>query len=683
MKVEGGKMSKLYIVKQRDLKDCGVACLLSIIKYYGGNVPLEQLRIDTYTNLQGTTAFNLVQTAQKYGFDSAGYKVDINMILSGECQFPFIAHINNNGLEHFIVVYGLEKNKLIVMDPAIGKRIINKKEFEQLFDGIIVKVNLKNKVVNIKNNYSLVSLFLNIIKKEKTLFLYIFISNFLVILFTVFSSYYFKLGYENLDKLKFLGLIFLIIVILKCMFSYIRDYLENYLNKNLDVYLNKDFLNHLFNLPSKIIESRTVGEIITRVNELNNVKGLFSELFVSFFLNFILSLVIIPILIYINSRLCLILVLSMIIYFLIGFYSAKTLYKRIMHNIDIETKFNTILVENISGFRSVKNLNVTDKILLKIENICSKYIFDKFSFSKTINKIENSKNFVNELSLFLVNFWGFYFILKNNLNFTDLIIFNSLMSFFLDPIKNLINSLPKYYFLKASFTKINEFLSIEEEKRQNEVKLDKFQILFKDVTFNYSNYKSVLCRFNLIINEKEKVLLTGKSGVGKSTICKLISKLEDSYKGYIYIGDNEIKSLNPNIIRNYIVYVSQHERLYSDTIKNNILFYRNIDSNLFNKITKACCVDQIVDKKSLGYESFIDMDCTNFSGGETQRIVLARACLNKFQILILDEALSECDKDLENKIISNLKRIFSDKTIIYVSHKNPYQLFERVINIGD
>ena len=213
MKVEGGKMSKLYIVKQRDLKDCGVACLLSIIKYYGGNVPLEQLRIDTYTNLQGTTAFNLVQTAQKYGFDSAGYKVDINMILSGECQFPFIAHINNNGLEHFIVVYGLEKNKLIVMDPAIGKRIINKKKFEQLFDGIIVKVNLKNKVVNIKNNYSLVSLFLNIIKKEKTLFLYIFISNFLVILFTVFSSYYFKLGYENLDKLKFLGLIFLIIVI--------------------------------------------------------------------------------------------------------------------------------------------------------------------------------------------------------------------------------------------------------------------------------------------------------------------------------------------------------------------------------------------------------------------------------------------------------------------------------------
>ena len=77
------------------------------------------------------------------------------------------------------------------------------------------------------------------------------------------------------------------------------------------------------------------------------------------------------------------------------------------------------------------------------------------------------------------------------------------------------------------------------------------------------------------------------------------------------------------------------------------------------------------------------MDCTNFSGGETQRIVLARACLNNFQILILDEALSECDKDLENKIINNLKRIFSDKTIIYVSHKNPYQLFERVINIGD
>lgn len=676
-------MSKLCIVKQRDLKDCGVACLLSIIKYYGGNVPLEQLRVDTYTNLQGTTAFNLVQTAQKYGFDSAGYKVDIAMILAGKCQFPFIAHINKNGLEHFIVVYGLEKNKLIVMDPAIGKRVINVKEFNELFDGVIVKITLKNRVINIKNNYSVVSLFINIIKNEKKLFLYIFISNFFAILFTILLSYYFKLGYENLDKLKFLGLIFFIIVILKCLFNYVRDYLENYLNKNLDVYLNKDFLNHLFNLPSKIIESRTVGEIITRINELNNVKGLFSELFVSFFLNFVLSLVFIPILIYINSRLCMIIAFSMIIYFLIGFCSAKILYKRIMHNIDIETEFNTILIENINGFRSIKNLNVTDKILLKIENICSKYIFDKFSFSKTITKIENAKNFVSELSLFLVNFGGFYFILKNNLNFTDLIIFNSLMSFFLDPIKNLINSLPKYYFLKASFTKINEFLNIEEEKRQDKIKLNKFQILFKDVTFNYSSYKSVLHQFNLTINEKEKVLLTGKSGVGKSTICKLIGKLEDSYEGYIYIGDNEIKNLSPNIIRSYIVYVSQHENLYSDTIRNNILFYRDIDPILFEEITKACCVDQIINKKPLGYESFIDMDCTNFSGGEAQRIVLARACLSNFKVLILDEALSECDKDLESKIINNLKKVFCDKTIIYVSHKNPYQLFERVVNIGD
>lgn len=178
-------------------------------------------------------------------------------------------------------------------------------------------------------------------------------------------------------------------------------------------------------------------------------------------------------------------------------------------------------------------------------------------------------------------------------------------------------------------------------------------------------------------------MLNGKSGCGKSTICQLLQKNYMPMNGSIYIGENNILDINIATIRSKIVYVGQKENLFSDTLINNILCYQKMDHQKFTEVCKICLLEQLVNKKAFRYDFGIDINNSNISGGEKQRIILARALYRDSEILILDEALSEVDYDLERKIIINLKQYYPKKTLIYITHKQHQNLFNRVITLNE
>jgi ATP-binding cassette subfamily B protein len=272
--------------------------------------------------------------------------------------------------------------------------------------------------------------------------------------------------------------------------------------------------------------------------------------------------------------------------------------------------------------------------------------------------------------------------MNNKLSFIDLVLFNTLMYYVIDPIKNLISYIPKINFLRASFRKICDFIDIEEEILGSNEKFINGDILYKDISFSYNGYNENIKNFNLNIKCGEKLLIKGKSGSGKSTICNLLTRFYNPLKGSIYIANKNILDYNINTIRNNIVYVGQKEKLYSDTIKNNILF-GNSKTLDFDKVCKVCLIEDIVNKKQFRYDFGIDNNFANLSGGEKQRIILARALLQNKKIIILDEALSELDYNLERRIIDNIKKEYKESTIIYISHKNQDDLFDRVINFEE
>lgn len=604
-------------------------------------------------------------------------------------KLPAIAHMNlKNGFQHFVVVYKLTKNKVVLMDPAKGRVVMNRDEFNREWSKTILIMYPRMKIISFNKENSLLSMFLKVLLSEKRLLFYIIVASIFMMIFTIASSYYFQVMIDGITSnyyvayLRLFAVIFGVIVLLKLLFMYFRNYLENHLNKNIDCVLNASFLEHTFNLPLEIILSRTSGEIITRVNELGNIKSLFTEIFISCILDFLLMFASVPLLISISKDLFLALFLCLILYLFIGLISSKIVFKKAYHNIELEANFNNDLLENINMINSIKNLNVTSSRLKKIEESLSKFLYDTFLLSSFLNKEKTLKNWISEIGFFAINTWGFYLIFQGRLEITALVTFNTLLGFFLDPIKNCIDSIPKYNYLRATYAKINDFLSNEQEKMGKAIYLKDNSIKMENITYSYNDINNILNNFNLQIKGGEFVVFKGQSGCGKSTLCKMLDKYITNYKGDILIGSINIKDLSIATIRKNILYVNQNENIITDTIRNNILLDRNIPEKIFFKICKLCAVDEIVKRKPLRYNTIIGNEIGNISGGELQRIILARALLNNFQILILDEALSEVDYKMEEKIMINIRNYFKDKTIICITHKNHDKLFDRVINVG-
>lgn len=675
----------MKIVRQQDEKDCGVCSLLSIIRYYKGNVSLEQLRLDARTNNEGTTALNLVLASQKYGFDAVGMKVEN---LNDIKRLPAIAHLNlKKGYSHYVVIEKVTKDKIILMDPAKGKVVKFLWEFQKEWSGVVLIFYPKQKIMVLKNDVTLFTIFKKVFISEKNLIKIIVLVSFLLTIFTIALGYYFQMFnslYLNkypINYLKVLVLVFAIFTCFKLFLTYYRSYLENHLNKNIDCLITSDFLKHLFNLPLNVITSRKSGEILSRVNELTSIKGLITEIFITYTLDFLIVVIATFLLIRISSKLFLILFLTTIFYLFVGIITKKSIFEKAYQNISIESEFNNTVLENIKMINSIKNLDAVDGTLNKIERKLTHYLYDTYKVNTILNKINIFKVSCYEIGFFLINTFGFYFVYKGIINMIDLITFNALLNLYFEPLKNIVDSIPKYSFMKASITKINDFLGVRTEILGEKTSTDGYDISINNLNYSYNKYQNVLKSVNLNIKEGEFVLLQGASGSGKSTLCSILNKYITDYTGDILFGKMNYKDLSIKTIRENIVYVGQNENIFTGSIKENITFGNKVSDLEFKKVCNICKVDDIAYKKTFRYESLIGSDEGNISGGEKQRIILARAVLKDFNVLILDEALSEVDIKLELEILKSIRENYKDKTIIYISHKKYSNIFDKVINM--
>lgn len=677
-------MNKRLIVKQQDIRDCGICCLESIIKYYKGYIPLERLRLDTKTGTNGTTALNLIKTAQKYGFNALGRK-DLTLD-SEELLLPAIAHtITPKGLNHFVVIYKKDSKYVSIMDPAKGYIKLSREEFQNNWTNIILifKPFKQIPLYKIKNN--LKELFIKIIIQEQSLIRQIIISSIILTILSIIISYYFKIIITSIETnyintTYFIIGIFLILHIFKLYFTHFRNTLAIYLNKNIDISIIPDFISHIFNLPLNVINSRTSGEILTRIRELSNIKELFSEIFITIILDLILCLSCSYLLYNINSKLFFILCIISIFYIITGLSLNPTIISSINDNIDLETEFNSSLSEEISSLESIKNLNLTS---LKIDDLTNSYVNyqeSSFTYYQRLNMIETIKKSINEIGLFIITSYGVYLIYQNQLNILSLITFNTLLTYFIEPISNTLNLLPRFNFIKLSIIKIGEFLNLSPEKLGHQESLIPGDIQFKNITYSYDNFHQILQNITLNIKQNSHNIIVGSTGSGKTTLMKMLNLNISDYKGKITINDINIKDYSLKTLRNSIIYISQQEKLFTDTILNNLTLYQDISPFELKNVLNITKVNEIIDKKALRLESIIYNEGYNLSGGERQRLILARSLLKHPQILIMDESLSEVDKKTETEILKSLDKYLPNTTIIYISHTNS-KCFSNIIKL--
>ena len=228
-------MRKKLLVKQRDIRDCGACCLLSIIRHFDGDLNLEQIRLDTKTNSNGTTAFNIIKAAQKYGFNSVGKRIEsVNDIKS----FPVIAHvITKKGYEHFVVIYRLQRKKLLIMDPAKGFVNVKVCDFLEIWDKVILILRPYKRIINNPINSSLYSYIVYIYRKEKRLFYKLLVDSIIVALLSLISAMYWQFIFNNnriSNSIFYISFFFFIITILRVLVIKKKNYWQIVLNKRIE-----------------------------------------------------------------------------------------------------------------------------------------------------------------------------------------------------------------------------------------------------------------------------------------------------------------------------------------------------------------------------------------------------------------------------------------------------------------
>ena len=685
-------MNKKLIVKQDGCKECGAACLLSIIKYYKGSISINRLLELTHTDKNGTSFYNLKEASSKLGLEAIGFKVinkDLTSIIN-QLKMPSICQLINDNYEHFVVLYQIKNNKVIIMDPAVGFRTIKIDNFISMWTGYIMIFSKTKEIPYIKDEKYLNRIIVDTLIKNKSIVLNIIL---LSIIFTIISciyAMYFQIVIDNIidtnkNNLLIITFIFSILLLIKCIASFFRNELLIFINQKLDCSIFLSSFQKILLLPYSYYKNRTTGEVISRINDLAYVKNMLSKIILTVFLDLIISLVCGFILFRINKLMFLLLVITIMIFILIFKIFKPILKKYTDINQENNAIINSHMVEMINGFETIKNLNMEREMNEKISSLYVKALNDSFTYDNINNLELFIKDIVTYISILLIEFIGFTLEFDNILSLGEIITFTTLISYFIDPIRNIIDLNKEYFYALNSLKRANNLFDIESTDLVTKTNYDILgNINIKNLTYSYNDYTDTLDNITVNIKKGEKVLLLGNSGSGKSTILKLLSKYYMPKRDNIYIDEVDINDISISNLKDNIVSISQDEIIFTDTIKNNIILNRNIDDTSFMKVCKLTYVDEIVKDMFLGYDTKLEENGQNISGGQRQRIILARTLLKKSNIILIDEGLNAIDINLERKILKNIFNEYRNKTIIIVSHRlENMDLYNKVIRLAN
>lgn len=682
-------MKKKLVVLQEGNKDCGVCCLLSIIRYYNGNISLNKLMEMTKTTKNGTTFYNLSEAASKIGMASKAYYVDdFNNISVYSC--PFISQVIRNGYTHFVVVYKISKDKLLIMDPALGSLYMSREKFLNIWTGYIMMFEKVKILPNYKDEKYINKLLYGLILNNKKIIVNCLLLTLMFCFLTIGYSVYLKVMIDkvlNQDKylLIVISLIFFIVILFRSLTNLFRNQMLSYFNMRVDISLFLNSFKRILLLPYNYYKNKTTGEIISRVNDLSYIKQIISQLLTTVFLDIVLLLFSLVCLYFINSKMFVISFFIAILYMIIIFIYPRFIKTKIYESQAEVAKVNSYLVESISGLETIKGLRCEKMVNDRLESFYTKAQATIFDYNIISNGVLFLKDLIFYVGVLLINYVGCVDIMNGNFTVGSLLTFNTILGYFLNPLQNFIDLADDYVYVKGVFKRANGLyeVKLDDLESKNGLRVEG-DILFNNLDFSFNGKDQILKSIKIEFKAKEKILLLGNSGSGKSTLLKILYKYYDVSRGMVLVNGIDINDFSISDIRDDIIYVSQNETLYTGSIKDNILLNRDID---YKDFLDMCCyleVDNIIKDNLLGYDFLLEENGANISGGERQRIILARALFKKGNIILIDEGLSQMDIDLERRVLKRIFSIFKDKMIIVVSHRfNNMDLYDKVFKLKD
>ena len=671
-----------YLVKQHDITDCAASCIATVCMYYKKEITITKLRDILGTDIKGTTLLGLEDGAKKLGFDTRAIRVDKEGFKQ-KFTLPAIAHvITKEGLSHFVIVHKIKKEEVIILDPAKGKEKKKIDEFFKIFDGVLLLLIPNNEFNPGKiKGQGILSKFIQLLLPQKSLFIYSIVVSAILTVLGIASAFFNKilmdeiLPYNLKNQLNIFVIGFLLLAITQIGLGAIRQHMLLYLSQKIDIPLLLGYFKHVYKLPMKFFASRKVGDILTRFSDAFTIKNILTPVSLSLIMDIVLATVSASILYVMNQKLfVVILVLTIVSAALI--YIFKGPYKKInLEQMEAGARLNSQIIESLKGIETIKvhaaEENSIEKLELEyIRNL--KIAFKEGVLSNIQGSISGAVSSVGNLILMYI---GAMMIMKGDITLGSLMAFSTLSGYFMDPIGRLIGLQLSIQEASISLKRISEIYEVEKEQDETEVekiKLEKIDgdIELNNITFRYGSRSPVLNDVSIKIPKGKKVALVGESGSGKTTISKLLLKYYTPEEGKINVNDYNIEELDLYNLRENIAYVPQNVELFSGSIKENITLGKTNAS--YEEIKSACenagC-REFIEKLPGKYGTFLEEAGGGLSGGEKQRIALARALIKKPSFLILDEATSNLDFISEAKIFDTLFKKGRNITMLMIAHR--------------
>jgi ABC-type bacteriocin/lantibiotic exporter with double-glycine peptidase domain len=674
-------MNKNIKIKQHDISDCGAACLASVSAHHGYKLPISRIRQYAGTDKKGTNLAGMLEASEKLGFIAKAVRVKKESL--NEVPFPAIAHLTiKENWHHFVVVYRVGKRIVQIMDPASGSiERWNREKFDSLWTGILLLVAPSENFRTGNEQVPVWQRFMKLIKPHRSIIIQAGIGAiFYSILGLSTSVYVEKLidyvipsGNTRLLNLMSLGL--LMLLVFRISIGLLKSVFMLHTGQKIDALLILGYYRHLMNLPQRFFETMRTGEIISRVNDAVKIRAFINNVAVEILVNLlILIFTLVLMLIYsaeMAARMAVIIPLFLIIYLIYNKLNKKYLRLTMEQSAELESQ----LVESLNAISTIKRFNTGWKENLKFEFRFIPLLKSSF----TANKNSAYTGSMNELlsgTFLLILLWsGTFQVFRQQITPGELMSLYALFGYMLGPLNSLIQSNRFIQDALIAADRLFQILDLEQENDHEDMidpaPADITKINFDKISFRYGSGKNLFTRLDLQFEMKKINGISGDSGSGKSTLLSLLQGIYPLSEGRIVLGNYDLSYLRKSSLSRIIACVPQKTDIFNGSVAENIALSDQLPD--MSKVVKVCTetgIMEMVENLPFGLMTLLGENGVKLSGGELQKIAIARAVYRDPEILLFDEPSASMDKASEEQLkMLILKLKEKGKTIILVSHR--------------
>jgi ATP-binding cassette subfamily B protein len=676
----GEKILKRFAwVEQAEEMDCGAACLAMLCRHYGINMTLGKLRELANVTAQGATLDSLARAGEALGFGTRGVQCTYDALLGFE--LPFIVHWEGY---HYVVVYGVSPRQVWVADPAVGFKKLSVEEFERGWSGTCLVFTPGQQLVQLTAARSPWLRFVGYLQPYKKILLHLFLATFVIQMLGIVPPMIIQnildgvLVHQNLSLLHLLILGLIIATVFSQVMSTVRAYLANYMVRNLDFSMMAQFFKHTMSLPYSFFAKRKTGDILARFKENQTIRAFLTESTVTTLLNLLMVFIYFTILFLYNVKLTILLIAFVIPIIALTVLVTPKIKDYAREVFTTGTDAQSFLMEALGGIETIKGMGSERPVRLKWEKKYVKALEVQYRSQSFNILVGLGSQLLNSATTIVILWVGATLVLDRELTIGQLMAFNALMGSVLGPLMGLVGLWSRMADATVAMERLGDVLDIEPEQKpadlasrvvlpdlQGEVKLDRMYFRYGGDDTPY-----VLEDISIDIKPGELVAIVGRSGSGKTTLAKLLVGFYPPSEGKIMVDGYDMSVIDKDYYRAQVGYVMQSNLLFSGTIAENIASGdESPDRRRIEEVAKMADAHAFISKMPLAYEQVVGERGVGLSGGQVQRLCIARALYHDPRLLVFDEATSALDTQSESNIIANMQVILAGRTAVIIAHR--------------